>query len=138
MTDIVDTATRSRMMSRIKGRNTTPEMRVRKFLHAHGFRYRLHVKRLPGSPDIVLPKYHVAIFVHGCFWHQHPGCQYASMPKSNTAFWKVKLDGNLERDRRNIVALEKMGWRCLIIWECLTKDEIRLQELTKKIADMAS
>jgi DNA mismatch endonuclease (patch repair protein) len=133
MVDIVDAATRSRMMSSIRGKNTTPEMQARKFLHACGFRYRLHVKNLPGTPDIVLPKYRIIIFVHGCFWHQHPGCKHASMPKSNIAFWKEKLGGNIARDRRNIAALEKNGWRCLVIWECQTGDERKMKKLAKRI-----
>jgi DNA mismatch endonuclease, patch repair protein len=118
MADIVNKATRSRMMAGIKGKDTSPELQIRRVLHSHGFRYRLHVKTLPGKPDIVLPKYRTAIFVHGCFWHQHPGCKRAVMPASNARFWKVKLDGNTRRDVHNIRELERLGWQCLVVWEC--------------------
>jgi DNA mismatch endonuclease (patch repair protein) len=120
MADIVDAATRSRMMSGIRGKDTQPELRVRRYLHARGFRFRLHAKDLPGKPDLVLPKYRTVIFVHGCFWHQHSGCPDAVMPKSNRAFWKAKLEGNLRRDVDNIAALRRDGWTCLVIWECET------------------
>ena len=118
MADVVDPATRSRMMSGIKGKDTAPELAVRRFLHGQGFRYLLHVKSLPGKPDIVLPKYKTVIFVHGCFWHRHPGCKYAYMPKSNSAFWLEKLEGNSRRDARSIEELAKRGWHCLVVWEC--------------------
>jgi len=118
MVDVVDAKTRSRMMSGIRGKNTKPEIIVRKFLHAAGFRFRLHVKDLPGKPDLVLPKYRTVIFVHGCFWHQHPGCKYAYSPKTNQVFWKTKLMGNVERDARHAIALKEQGWRCEVIWEC--------------------
>lgn len=131
MSDIVDKVTRSRMMAGIKAKDTAPELVVRRFLHSHGFRYRLHVKTLPGKPDIVLPKYHTAIFVHGCFWHRHLGCPKAAMPKSNIRFWRDKLEGNTVRDRRNIAALKKLGWRCLIVWECEAPDP---NKLTHRIA----
>jgi DNA mismatch endonuclease (patch repair protein) len=131
--DVVDKATRSRMMSGIRGKNTLPEMLVRSFLHASGFRYRLHVKDLPGKPDIVLPKYRTVVFVHGCFWHQHPGCRNAVMPKSNRKFWQEKLEGNVERDRRNVAALRKAGWRCLKIWECQTSNTKLLGALIKRL-----
>ena len=116
--DVVDKTTRSRMMSKIKGKNTRPEMIVRKFLHAHGFRFRLHRKDLPGNPDIVLPKFKTCIFVHGCFWHRHPMCRYAATPKTRTEFWIDKLEENVRRDSKNKLALEKEGWNVLIIWEC--------------------
>ncbi len=105
-------------MSRIRGKDTKPEMAVRRYLHARGFRYRLHVKDLPGKPDIVLPRYRTVIFVHGCFWHQHPGCGHAVMPKSNAAFWAAKLRANTERDIRHRARLEELGWRVITIWEC--------------------
>jgi DNA mismatch endonuclease (patch repair protein) len=133
MADIVDQATRSQMMARIRGKNTSPEIRVRKYLHARGFRYRLHVKSLPGKPDIVLPKYHTVIFVHGCFWHQHPRCMDAVMPKSNKFFWKKKLEGNVKRDRLNIAALISSGWRCLTIWECQLSNAKSLPQLVKRL-----
>lgn len=118
MTDIVDKATRSRMMSSIKGKNTKPEMMVRRWLHSQGYRFRLHRKDLPGKPDIVLPKYNLVIFVHGCFWHQHLGCHYAYTPASNSEKWKAKLEGNKVRDEVQQQLLREMGWRVLTIWEC--------------------
>lgn len=133
MADIVDSATRSRMMSGIRGKNTAPELTTRKFLHSQGFRFRLHVKDLPGKPDIVLPKYRTVIFVHGCFWHQHPGCKNAVMPKSNTKFWAEKLGGNVKRDARNISELVKLGWQCLIVWECEADNTKSQKKLVRKI-----
>ena len=118
MTDIVDSATRSRMMSGIRSKDTKPEMTVRRFLHRNGFRYRLHDSKLPGRPDIVLPKYRLAIFVHGCFWHQHPGFKYATTPSSNQEKWNTKLLENHARDERNLESLEKDGWRVIVVWEC--------------------
>ena len=133
MVDIVDSATRSRMMSGIRGKNTAPELATRKYLHSQGFRFRLHVKDLPGKPDIVLPKYRTVIFVHGCFWHQHPGCKAAVMPKSNTKFWAEKLTGNVKRDARNISELVKLGWKCLIVWECEADNTKSQKQLVRKI-----
>ncbi|QBQ56535.1 DNA mismatch endonuclease Vsr [Nitrosococcus wardiae] len=123
-------------MSRVRQANTAPEMLARKILHRMGFRFRLHRRDLPGSPDIVLPSYRIAIFVHGCFWHRHPGCKKASIPKSRRSFWEEKFAANVERDRKNYIALNELGWHCVIIWECETKDipalESRLQaELVK-------
>lgn len=112
---------RSYNMSRIKGKDTKPEMLVRKFLHANGFRYRLHDKKLPGKPDIVLPKYKTAIFVHGCFWHGHKNCRYASIPKTRTKWWLEKIEGNAANDKRKKYALKKSGWRVITIWECALK-----------------
>lgn len=116
--DIVDRQTRSRMMAGIKGRNTKPEISIRRFLHAHGFRFRLHVSNLPGCPDIVLPKYRLCIFVQGCFWHHHPGCRFATIPKTRQDFWLTKFAANQERDERVRGMLIKAGWRVLEIWEC--------------------
>lgn len=113
---------RSRIMSRIHGRDTQPELRVRKTAHKLGLRYRLHIKELIGSPDIVFPRYRTALFVHGCFWHQHPGCSRASVPKSRQEFWTVKLRKNVERDHRVVKRLENDGWRVEVIWECETKN----------------
>lgn len=137
--DIVDLATRSRMMAGIRSKDTKPEMSVRKYLHAHGFRYRLHARDLPGSPDLVLPKYRVAIFVHGCFWHQHPGCRFATKPASNTERWQMKFQTNLERDTRNLAALQATGWRVLLVWECELRSQTleRLQRLVGEITQQA-
>lgn len=133
--DVVDASTRSRMMAGIRSKNTKPEMTVRKYLHAEGFRYRLHARSLPGSPDLVLPKYRTVIFVHGCFWHRHAGCRYTTMPASNASRWTEKFRANVERDCRNRAALETAGWRVVIIWECeLRKDSLtRLMELSDDI-----
>ncbi len=118
MVDIVDAQTRARMMSGIRGKNTRPEMAIRQYLHARGFRFRLHRKDLPGSPDLVLAKYRLAVFVHGCFWHRHRECYYATAPATRSDFWRLKLDGNVERDQRQQQALEALGWRVLTVWEC--------------------
>jgi len=118
--DVVDRATRSRMMAGIKGRDTKPERVVRSWLHQAGFRFRLHRRDLPGSPDIVLPRWNAVIFVHGCFWHRHPGCAKASTPRTRARFWHDKFAGNIERDRRNILALRRLGWRVKVVWECST------------------
>ena len=117
MADIVDASTRSRMMSRVKGKDTRQEVEIRKRLFALGFRYRLHDKKLPGTPDIILPKYKAVIFIHGCFWHVHD-CPLFRWPSSKKAFWKKKLSGNKKRDIENIEKLMKLGWRVLVIWEC--------------------
>lgn len=119
--DIVSKEKRSRMMSGIKGKNTKPELLLRSALHKLGFRFRIQRKDLPGKPDIVLPKYKTIIFIHGCFWHRHLGCKYAYTPKSNIEFWTSKLEGNVIRDRLTEKALEEMGWRILIVWECEIK-----------------
>lgn len=105
-------------MSQIKCKNTKPEMLVRKFLHANGFRYRLHVKKLPGKPDIVLPKYKAVIFVNGCFWHGHEGCKYFIVPKTRTEWWLNKINGNIANDLKAIKALKKEGWKIIKLWEC--------------------
>ncbi|MFC0304017.1 very short patch repair endonuclease [Rhizorhabdus histidinilytica] len=118
MADVVDTATRSRMMSGIRGKDTQPEMRLRRALHARGFRFRLHDRSLPGSPDLVLPRWQAIIQVHGCFWHRHAGCRYATSPASRPEFWQTKFDANVARDRASISALQRGGWRTAIIWEC--------------------
>ncbi len=124
MTDIVDKKTRSRMMAGIRGKDTKPELLVRRFLHARGFRYRLHDKRLPGSPDIVLPKHKLAVFVHGCFWHRHAGCRLASTPDQNRQQWMKKFSLNADRDARQIQILLESGWRVLVIWECGLKSTV--------------
>ncbi|PMR78515.1 very short patch repair endonuclease [Halomonas urumqiensis] len=111
-------------MSRIRGQDTNPEMAVRRYLHACGFRFRLHRKDLPGKPDLVLTKHRLVIFVHGCFWHRHEGCFYATSPATRKDFWRRKLIGNVERDRRQQAELIEAGWRVLVIWECGLKHQL--------------
>jgi len=118
MADVHTKAIRSYNMSRIKGKNTKAEMLVRKFLHAHGYRYRLHDKKLPGKPDIVLPKYKTIIFVHGCFWHGHKNCKYFVVPKTRTDWWLNKINGNIANDSKAVKALKKEGWKIINLWEC--------------------
>ena len=118
MADVVDPETRSRMMSGIRGANTKPELNVRRRLHAAGFRYGLHRKDLPGRPDLVMPRHDAVIFIHGCYWHRHPGCRLATTPSTRTDFWTAKFTANQERDRRNIADLGDRGWRVAIVWEC--------------------
>jgi DNA mismatch endonuclease (patch repair protein) len=117
-TDIVTPEQRSRMMSRVKGKNTKPEMIVRSLCHEMGLRFRLHRRDLPGTPDLVFPKHRLCIFVHGCFWHRHIGCKYASTPKSQKKFWLEKFDSNIKRDFQNINKLKLLDWRVEVIWEC--------------------
>ena len=121
MTDVHNKETRSFNMSRIKGKNTKPELLVRKFLFANGFRYRLHDPKLPGKPDIVLPKYKTVIFVNGCFWHGHKGCPYFVLPKTRTEWWMEKIKGTRMRDKAAEVALNVKGWRVITLWECQLK-----------------
>lgn len=134
MADVVDLATRSRMMSGIRGRDTRPEVAVRRALFAAGFRFRLHRRDLPGTPDIALPGKKVAVFVHGCFWHRHMGCRYSKLPATRPEFWKAKLDGNVDRDARAVQALRAMGWRVLVIWECAIRDRDVLSALPETLA----
>lgn len=105
-------------MSRIRGRDTAPEKQVRSALHRAGYRFRLHRRDLPGRPDVLLPKYRTVVFVHGCFWHRHKGCRHAYAPKSRVAFWQEKFRGNIERDRRNVRELRRLGWKVVTVWEC--------------------
>lgn len=132
MADIVDRATRSRMMSGIGGKNTAPELIVRRFLHGRGLRFRLHHKNLPGRPDIVLPRHGVVVLVHGCFWHRHPGCRYTTTPGSNREFWVEKFRANVARDSRNLRDLRRLGWRPLVVWECSLSPQ-RLEALVRRI-----
>jgi DNA mismatch endonuclease, patch repair protein len=118
MADVHSEKVRSYNMSRIKGKDTKPEMLVRRFLFSHGYRYRLHEKKLPGKPDIVLPKYNTAIFIHGCFWHGHNDCRYFIIPKTRTKWWLDKINRNKTLDNKAVELLEKNGWRVIIIWEC--------------------
>ena len=134
--DVHDKKTRSYNMSCIKGKNTKPEEIVRKALFANGFRYRKNDRRLPGTPDIVLPKYRTVIFVNGCFWHGHTGCKYYVVPKTNTEFWLNKITSNIERDAIKATQLKELGWRVITIWECeLKKDkrELTLENIIKSI-----
>jgi DNA mismatch endonuclease (patch repair protein) len=125
--DTISAEKRSRNMSRIKGRDTQPEKTVRSLLHSMGFRFRLHVKELPGKPDIVLPRHKSVVFVHGCFWHGHEGCKRASIPTTRTEFWKAKINGTRQRDERTLAALEKLGYRCLVVWQCQLRDKAVLR-----------
>lgn len=118
MADIKTKESRSYNMSRIAGKDTKPEELVRKYLFSKGFRYRKNVRRLPGTPDLVLPKYRTVIFVNGCFWHGHEGCKYFVWPKSNAEFWRQKIETNISRDRRKEAQLRDMGWNVMIVWEC--------------------
>lgn len=124
-------------MSRIKGKDTKPERKVRSWLHQHGFRFRLHKKDLPGTPDISLPKYKTVIFVHGCFWHRHAGCKFAYTPKSRIEFWDNKFRSTIERDLKKIKALEASGWRVLVVWECELADNALtvLKETIEKLKE---
>lgn len=130
LNDIVDRSTRARMMAGIKGKNTRPELIVRSALHRHGYRFSLHRRDLPGSPDIVLPRFRTAIFVHGCFWHRHEGCRFATIPKTRPEFWNLKFEQNKARDARAKADLAAEGWHVDIIWECELKldSEKRLLE----------
>ena len=137
MADVHSKEIRSYNMSQIKGRNTKPEMLVRKFLHAQGFRYKLHDKTLPGKPDIVLPKYKTVIFIHGCFWHGHKECKYYIVPKTRTEWWLQKINGNIANDEKAVKALKKNGWKIITIWECDLKPakvEKTLKAISKKIS----
>lgn len=133
MPDVVDKPTRSRMMSGIRGRNTRPELTLRKALHRLGFRYRLHGRKLPGRPDLVFPKYQAVVFVHGCFWHRHKGCSYTTTPASNAEFWQAKFAENTTRDARNIQRLRQAGWRIGVVWECVTRRH-PTEEVAAKVA----
>jgi DNA mismatch endonuclease (patch repair protein) len=131
--DNLTPAERSRMMSKIKGTNTKPELAVRSYLHRRGLRFRLHGKDLPGKPDLVFPKYNAVVFVHGCFWHRHPGCRYTYDPKSRVEFWSEKFRQNVGRDARNEALLRDMGWRVFIVWECEAANTEKLDELILRL-----
>jgi DNA mismatch endonuclease (patch repair protein) len=127
---------RSWNMSRIKGKNTAPEMLVRSTLHAMGYRFRLHLRALPGTPDIVLLRYRTALFVHGCFWHRHPGCRFAYTPKSRKKFWLTKFAENIQRDQKAVRALHRLGWKTVVVWECQIGNLERLgKRLTRQIGE---
>ena len=133
MVDVVDSKTRSRMMSGIKGKNTKPEVRIRRLLHRNGFRYRIHVRDMAGKPDIVLPKFKAVIFVHGCFWHGHE-CRYFKWPKTREDFWRNKILGNRKNDKSNIQILMDCGWGVCQLWECAVRD-MDEDEILKELVD---
>lgn len=135
MADIVDRETRSRMMSAIRGKDTKPELLVRRYLHRAGLRYRLHANELPGRPDLVLARFKTVIQVHGCFWHRHRGCRFAYTPSSNRAFWQAKFEENKSRDARNNRKLLGLGWRVLTIWECEAYKSRNLARLLRCIRE---
>lgn len=123
MVDTVDRITRSRMMAGIRGKDTKPELLLRRALHGMGLRYRLHVSGLPGRPDIVLPKHHAVVQIQGCFWHRHVGCAFTTTPASNILFWTTKFSETVKRDRRNLEALRELGWKVAVVWECSIRKE---------------
>ena len=134
MTDIVDEQTRSRMMAGIRGKDTKPEMALRRALHSQGFRYRLHVKGYAGRPDLLLPRFNAAIFVHGCFWHRHEGCRYATTPQGRREFWQSKFEANVARDWRGRAELMERGWRVATVWECALRRPERVETATEILA----
>lgn len=136
MADVHDKATRSYNMSRIRGKDTKPELIVRKFLSSQGLRYRLNDKKLPGKPDIVLHKYKTVIFVHGCFWHGHRSCKYFVLPKTRTKWWHAKIEGTRKRDRRMKSLLKKLGWKIFVVYECALRDEKKELTLRKLLHDV--
>lgn len=133
MADIFSKAKRSEIMSKISGKETKPEILVRKFLFSQGFRYRKNDKRLAGKPDIVLPKYKTVIFVHGCFWHHHENCSKSAYPKTNRDFWKNKIQGNVERDKLNQMKLKELGWKVIVVWQCQIKNRTLFDESMSKL-----
>jgi DNA mismatch endonuclease, patch repair protein len=138
MTDVHDKVTRSYNMSQIKGKNTKPEILVRKFLFSKGFRYRIHDKKLPGKPDIVLPKYKTVIFVNGCFWHGHENCKYFTLPKTRTEWWKEKIEQNIDNDLKKQSQLIELGYKVIIVWECEIKSANKyntLIQIVEKLID---
>ena len=136
MADVHDVDTRGYNMSQIRSKNTKPEEIVRKFLFSKGFRYRKNDKKLPGKPDIVLPKYKTIIMVNGCFWHKHEGCKYFVWPKNNAEFWKEKINRNIERDYINQLELRNLGWKVIIVWECELKKAVREERLERLIEEI--
>ena len=133
--DVVEPAVRSRMMRGIRGSDTKPELIVRQFLHAHGFRFRLHVAGLPGKPDLVLPRFRAVVFVNGCFWHAHPGCRYFKAPATRPDFWTDKMAKNRLRDERVVAQLKGSGWRVAQVWECYLRARLDLKPLAEWIRD---
>lgn len=138
MADVHEPEVRSYNMSQIKGKDTKPELLVRKYIHANGFRYRLHVKKLPGKPDIVLTRHHTVIFIHGCFWHGHVGCKYFVVPKTRTKWWLKKINRNKKKDLECYSALQKEGWKIIIIWECELKKDKKVETLELVVKKITS
>ena len=136
MTDVLSKVQRKRCMSHVRGKDTGPEVMVRQYLFANGFRYRLYRKDLPGKPDIVLPKYRTVIFINGCFWHGHTGCKYATIPEANHDFWLAKISGNIERDKSNYAKLFELGWKVIEIWQCELKPKFREQTLNNLLTEL--
>lgn len=136
MADVLSKEQRSKCMSHIRSKNTKPEVLVRRFLFAHGFRFRLHRKDLPGKPDIVLPKYRTVIFINGCFWHGHSGCKYSTIPATNREFWESKISGNIRRDKETFSRLVKSGWKVIEIWQCQLKPKTKDQTLQNLITEL--
>lgn len=134
MVDVFTKSKRSEVMSRIKSRDTLPELTVRSMLHAMGYRFRLHRKDLPGNPDIVLPRHKTVVLVHGCFWHRHKGCKFAYTPKSREEFWHSKFEANVARDIRAMKELRRLGWKVLIVWECELPDSGRVKKRLGRIS----
>lgn len=128
MTDVFSPEERSRIMSRVGGRDTKPELVVRSMIHRMGYRFRVHRKDLPGRPDVVLPRHRKVVFVHGCFWHGHEGCPRGARPTTNREFWDAKLDANERRDTENLRKLRRLGWEPLVVWECETREHTELRE----------
>ena len=134
MTDIVDQKTRSRMMSGIRGKNTIPELALRRALHARGFRFRLHSDKVTGRPDLVLPKHGAVVFVHGCFWHRHDGCRYTTIPETRPEFWRAKFDANVARDSAVRIKLLENGWRVATVWECALRKPEQVEASTEDLS----
>ncbi len=132
MADSLSKAKRSWNMSRVRSKDTKPEIFVRSLLHSDGYRFRLHKAGLPGKPDLVLAKYRTVVFVHGCFWHRHSGCSDATTPKTRTEFWTKKFEDNVSRDKRNAAALRNLGWDVVVVWECELKNTERLLKRLRK------
>ncbi|WP_277563060.1 DNA mismatch endonuclease Vsr [Burkholderia sp. IO2] len=134
MVDFLSPRERSKRMSLIRGRDTQPELALRRALHRLGLRFRLHGAGLPGKPDLVFPRYKTVVFVHGCFWHQHTGCSIATIPKSNTQFWMEKFKKNIDRDKRVSAQLNELGWKVLVAWECELSTRQKIELTGKRIA----
>lgn len=138
MVDPLSPEARSKQMARVRGKDTVPEMQVRRLTHAMGYRYRLHVRELPGCPDMVFPRRRKVIFIHGCFWHRHsdPDCKLARLPKTNADFWEKKFQENIARDARCFSELTAMGWSILVIWECELKNKVALASLIREFLEL--